>query len=427
MMENQRLQPAPGPASSTFSALRQPAFRTLWLVWLSANLTMWMNDVASAWLMTSLTDSALMVAMVQSALALPLFLLGLPSGALADIVDRRRYFALAQVWAGGVAMVLAALSFSDALSAPLLLACSFANGIGMAMRWPLFAAILPDLVRRDDLPAALALNGIAGNMARIIGPIIAGALLAGAGSPWVYLLNAALSVVALALILRWQPPPKSRVVPGERFVAAMRLGVQHVMRSPRMRIVLLRIFLFFLQATALMALMPLVALRLDGGGAAAFTSLLAAMGAGAVTLAVNLNRLRRHASGDTIVGGGICVHAAASIGVALAPTIWLAAPAVAVAGMAWIATANSLTVAMQLALPDWVRGRGMAIYQMAVMGGSAAGAALWGYLATISSVPASILTAAVLGPMVLLLTKRHGVCGSQDDDLTEVPAAPGET
>ena len=139
-----------------------------------------------------------------------------------------------------------------------------------------------------------------------------------------------------------------------------------------------------------MALLPLVALRIDDGGPGAFTSLLAALAAGAVFIAFNLNRLR-HASCDTMVGAGICVHAAASIGTVLAPNLWLAAPAIAVAGMAWIATANSLTVAMQLALPDWVRARGMSIYLMAVMGGSAAGAALWGYLATISSVQASVL------------------------------------
>lgn len=416
------MHPAPSAPPSTFTPLREPGFRMLWLVWLGANLTMWMSDVASAWLMTSLTDSAFMVAMVQSASTLPLFLLGLPSGALADIVDRRRYLALTHVWVGGVALALAALSFIGALSAPLLLAATFLNGIGMAMRWPLFAAIVPDLVQRDELPAALALNGIAANMARIVAPLIAGALLAGVGSPWVYLLNAALSVVALVLILRWQVVPKIRVLPAERLVPAMRVGLQHVLRSPPLRIILLRIFLFFLQSTALMALLPLVALRLDGGGPAAFTSLLVALATGAILIAFNLNRLRRHASRARMVGAGICVHAAASVGAALAPSMWLAAPAVAVAGMAWIVTANSLTVAVQLALPNWVRARGMAIYQMAVMGGSAAGAALWGYLASVSSVRASIAAAAALGPLVFLLTRRYGVGGNLDEDLT--PAAP---
>ncbi|MES3021628.1 MAG: MFS transporter [Pseudomonadota bacterium] len=416
------MQAAPSTATA-FAPLRQPEFRMLWLVWLAANLTLWMNDVASAWLMTSLTDQPYMVAMVQASLTLPLFLLGLPSGALADIVDRRRYFALTHVWVAAVAIVLAGLSFGGALSAPLLLACSFANGIGMAMRWPLFAAILPDLVRRDALSGALALNGVAANLSRVVGPVIAGALIAGAGSEWVFLLNGALSVAALALILRWRPPPKTSALPGERLGGAMRRGLQHVLQSPRLRVILLRIFLFFLQTSALMALLPLVARRLDGGGPAAFTTLLAALGAGAVLIAFKLESLRRRASRASLVGAGICVHAAASAAVALAPNLWLAAPAAAVAGMAWIATANSLTVAMQLALPNWVRARGMAIYQMAVMGGSAAGAALWGALATVASVQAAIVSAAALGPLVFLLSRRRGVGGNFDEDLTPAAAA----
>lgn len=393
----------------TFAPLRQPGFRLVWLVWLTANLSMWMNDVACVWLMTSLTDSAFMIAMVQSASALPLFLFGLPSGALADRVDRRRYLALTQGWVGGVAIVLACLILNGALSAHLLLLCSFLNGVGMAMRWPLFAAVAPDLVQRDQLPAALALNGIAANLARIVGPMLAGALLAGAGGVGVYLLNAALSVVALALILRWQPAPKLSVRPVEGLLAAMRTGWQQVLRSPSLRRILWRIFLFFLQATALTALLPLVALRLDGDGPAAYTSLLIALASGGVLMAFNLNWLRRRAGADLLVSGGILVHAAASATVALAPAMWLAVLGAAVAGMAWIATANSLTVAMQLALPDWVRARGMAIYLMAVMGGSAVGAAWWGYLATLSSVRASLLTAAALAVLVWLLARHHSI------------------
>jgi MFS family permease len=396
----------------SFAPLRQPGFRMLWLVWLTANLTMWMSDVASTWLMTALTDSAFMVAMVTSASTLPLFVLGLPSGALADMVDRRRYLLLAQLWASGVAFVLAALSFSHALSASWLLACAFLNGIGMAMRWPLFAAIVPDLVPRDDLPAALALNGIAANLSRIVGPIIAGALLASAGHAWVYLLSGVLGMAVLLPILRWRPRPQIRARRAESLAVAMWRGVRHVARSPRLRVILMRIFLFFLQASALTALLPLVALRLAGGGPAAFTTLLVALAGGGVFMAFNLQRLRRHASRDMTVGAGICVHAAASIAVALAPSMWLATPAVALAGMAWIATANALTVAMQLALPDWVRARGMSIYLMLVMGGSAAGAAAWGYLASVSSVQASVLAAAALGSLVFLLTKRHSVGGS---------------
>ena len=395
----------------------------LWMAWLAANVTMWMNDVAAAWLMTSLTDSAVLVALVQAASTLPVFVLGLPSGALADIVDRRRYFAVTQLWVASVAVVLCACSIADVLSAPLLLALTFANGIGMAMRWPVFAAIVPEVVPRHELPAALALNGVAMNMSRVIGPVVAGALLAGAGSAFVFALNAVLSIVAFVLILRWRSQRKASALPGERFLGAMRVGLQHVMQSPRMRNVLIRIFLFFLQSTSLTALLPLVARGIHGGGAGTFTLLLAAMGSGAVAAALYLPRLRQAIGRDQFVRWGTGVHALAAVTVVLSPTLWLAVPAMAVAGMAWIATANSLTLAAQMALPNWVRARGMSIYQMALMGGSAAGAALWGQVASLTSVLASIVAAAVVGPLVLLLTRKLSVDGGEDEDHS--PARPG--
>ena len=391
---------------STGAPLREPMFRMLWFAWLAANVTMWMNDVASAWLMTSLTDSVVMVALVQAASTLPVFVLGLPSGALADIIDRRRYFAFTQLWVASIAVVLGVLSFFDGLTAPGLLALTFANGIGMAMRWPVFAAIVPEVVSRSHLPAALALNGIAMNMSRVIGPVVAGALLASAGSQYVFLLNALLSVAAFVLILRWRSQRKTSALPGERFLGAMRVGLQHVQQSPRMRAVLVRIFLFFLQTTALTALLPLIARQL-GGGASTFTLLLAAMGVGAVIVALFLLPMLRGRLGrDEIVRWGTVVHACAAVIVVLSPTIWLAVPAMMVAGMMWLTVANSLTLAAQMALPNWVRARGMSIYQMSLMGGSAAGAALWGYVASHSSVASAVIASAIVGPLLLLMTRR---------------------
>ena len=413
---------APTQSPSTMAPLRDPVFRMLWMAWLAANVTMWMNDVTSAWVMTTLTDSVFMVAMVQAASTLPVFVLGLPSGALADIVDRRRYFAVTQLWVAATALVLSALAFADGLSAPLLLALTFANGIGMAMRWPVFAAIVPEVVPRHDLSAALALNGIAMNMSRIVGPVVAGMLLASVGSQYVFLLNALLSIIAFVIILRWRSQPKVSALPGERFFGAMRVGLQHVVQSPRMRVVLLRIFGFFLQSSALLALLPLIARKLEGG-ATTFTALLAAMGAGAIFTAVFLPRLRRGISRDRFVAWGTGVHALASLLVVLAPNICLAMPASALAGMAWIATANSLTLAAQLALPNWVRARGMSIYQMALMGGSAVGAALWGYVASLTTVSLSIAAASALGPLLLVLTRHLSVGGGPDADHTPVSAA----
>ncbi|MEY8878519.1 MAG: MFS transporter [Leptothrix sp. (in: b-proteobacteria)] len=418
----------------TLQALRLPVFRMLWLAWLAANVTMWMNDVAAAWLMTQLTDSAVLVALVSAASTAPVFLLGLPSGALADIVDRRRWFAATQLWVASVAVLLALLSLGSGLSANLLLALTFANGIGLAMRWPVFAAIVPDIVPRQSLSGALALQALAMNLSRVVGPVFAGALLAASGSAAVFALNAVLSLMAFVQVLRWRHTPRVSALPGERFVGAMRVGVQHVWQSPRMRAVLVRVFLFFLQSTALTALLPLVAKRLGGSpgsmglsGAGGFTLLVSSMGVGAVVAALTVPQLRERVSRDRIAWVGTLVVAAATLAVAFAPALWVAALALVLAGMAWISTANTMTMAAQMALPNWVRARGMAVYQMALMGGSAAGATLWGQVAEHAGVPVAMGTAALLGPLLLLVTLRlrlGGAANSVEEDLSPLPALP---
>ncbi|MDP4300462.1 MFS transporter [Leptothrix discophora] len=407
----------------TLQALRIPVFRMLWLAWLAANVTMWMNDVAAAWLMTQLTDSAVMVAMVSAASTLPVFLLGLPSGALADIVDRRRWFAATQLWVACVAVLLAILSLADALDAQLLLALTFANGIGLAMRWPVFAAIVPEIVPRDRLSPALALQALAMNISRVVGPVFAGALLAAAGSAAVFVLNALLSLVAFVQVLRWRSPPRISALPGERFVGAMRVGLQHVRQSPRMKAVLVRVFLFFLQSTALTALLPLVARQL-GGGAGAFTLLVSSMGVGAVAAALTVPQLRERVSRDTIASVGTVIVAGVTVVVAWAPALWVASLALVVAGVAWISTANTMTMSAQMALPNWVRARGMSVYQMALMGGSAAGAALWGQVAGRFDIRTALMTAAAAGLIGLLATRRLRLGGAHDEDLSPAPAQP---
>jgi MFS family permease len=406
------------PLPAAIAPLQQPVFRGLWLAWLAANLTMWMNDVAAAWLMTTLTTSPVMVALVQTASTLPVFLLGLPSGAMADILDRRRYFAATQLWVSVNALLLAGLSLAGLLTAPLLLLLTFSNGIGLAMRWPVFAAIVPQIVSRAELPAALALNGIAMNLSRVIGPVLAGALLASMGPAAVFVLNTLLAATAMVLILKWRSEPRSSTLPGERFVGAMRAGLNFALQSPRLKLVLLRIFLFFLQTTALMALLPLVARNLHGGGAGTFTVMLSCTGAGAVVAALYFPRLRTRFDRDQFVWAGTFIHAALSCLIVLWPELWVALPAMFVIGMAWISVANSLTVAAQVAMPNWVRARGMAIYQMALMGGAAVGSLLWGQVAAYAGVRGAVLSAAALGLLVWVSTRKLSVEGGADIDFS---------
>ncbi|RZL65250.1 MAG: MFS transporter [Variovorax sp.] len=415
------------PRIGALTPLKLPVFRMLWSTWLAANICMWMSDVASAWLMTTLTTTPIWVALVQSASTLPVFLLGLPSGALADILDRRRWLVATQFWLAGTAIVLCAAIVMEVMTAPLLLALTFANGIGLALRWPVFAAIVPELVPRPQLPAALGLNGIAMNASRIIGPLLAGALIASAGSVWVFGLNAVLSVASGFVILRWRRETKPNPLGREKLVGAMRVGVQFVRQSARMRAVMVRISIFFLHSTALLALLPLLARQLQGGDAGTFTLLLAAMGSGAIVAVLFMPRLRQAFGRDQLVIRGALLQSAATAVMAIAPNAWVAVPAMFFGGMAWITVANSLSVSAQLALPDWVRARGMSMFQMAIMGASAFGAALWGHIATVSSLQTSLLVAAVSGSLAMAVALRYVLDGTADDDLSPARAGWAET
>ena len=227
--------PRDDESASALAPLRHPTFRMLWTIWLVANVCMWMNEVTSAWVMTTLTTSPAMVALVQTASTLPVFLLGLPTGALADIVDRRRYLMFTQFWTAAIALLLCLAILTDTLSAPLLLLLTFANGVGLAMRWPVNAALIPELVPRRELSSALALQGIGMNLSRVVGPVAAGALIASVGSEYVFIVNAALSVAAAVALLRWKREQKASGLPSERMFGAIRVGVQYVRQSPNIR------------------------------------------------------------------------------------------------------------------------------------------------------------------------------------------------
>lgn len=394
-------------ASSLWAPLQFPVFRALWLMWLLTTLCMWMGNVAAAWLMALLPVPPLWVALVQAATTLPVLLFGLPMGTLADRTDRRRLMLGTQLWLGSVALAQAALALAGALSAPVLLATTLAFGCGYAARLPVFAAAVPGLVPRSHLPAALALNAVTINTSRIVGPVLTGVLLAVAGAPLVFVVVAAISLACWFLVLRWRQQPAAAVPVSEPFWRSMADGVRFMAGSPALRRVLLRVFLFFLWASALPALLPLVARGLGGSAAQTFTGLLASMGVGAVASLSLLQRLRGRMSPNRLVFASAVVHAVCVGTVAVAGSVPVGLIAMFFVGVTWVMTSNPLTVSAQLALPDRLRARGMAIHQMAMFGSSALGAALWGQVATLADVPGSLLLAAGSGVVAMAVATRR--------------------
>ena len=401
----------PEVETTAWGPLRNARFRSLWLVWLFANLCAWMSDVAAAWMMTSLSTSPMLVALVQTAATLPSFLLAVPSGALADLVDHRHWYIGTMLWLAAIAVALTVCAGTGILSAPLLLVLVFANGTGMALRWPVHAAVLHGAVSLSELPQALALNSIAVNGSRVLGPLLAGALLAVWGGTSVFAVSAVLSLAAAALLWSGHHASATRAKRSEPFIAAVRLGLQTVLRSATLRIVMIQGFLVFMQIGALLALLPLAAKRIGDGGASTYSLLLACVGSGAVAMAFLIPWLRRRTGTHGAVALGTALLACGTAGLAVAGSVWLAGFAMIMAGTGWLSGGNSLNVSAQLALPDAVRARGMSIFLMAAMAGSAAGAAFFGAVADHLGLRAALLLAAAV-PLALLWAMR----GSRMDD-----------
>ncbi|MCO5397821.1 MFS transporter [Ralstonia soli] len=388
-------EPTDVVAITAWSPLRNRRFSVLWSVWVAGNVCTWMSDVAAAWLMTTLTESKAQVALVQTATALPAFLLALPGGALADLLDRRRWFLFTLLWTVATTTALAFAAVTGVLTTPLLLALVFASGVGAALRWPAFSALVPEVVSRPQLPQAMALHGLAVHGGRVAGPLIAGVFLAIWGGASVFFFGALLSLASALAIWRWRydAPLRRRRVPLTR---AIRAGLRFAWRSHRLRAAIVRIWVLFMTVTALMALLPSLARAYGIGNATVYTTLLACIGAGAMTVVMVLPRVRARMGSHWVVTTGPFVLGAAMAGVALASRAWSAAPMLFVAGAAWLAVGNSLNTGAQLALPDRLRARGMAIFFMAAMGGGAFGAAVFGALADHVGVRPALMALAVM-------------------------------
>jgi predicted MFS family arabinose efflux permease len=352
--------------------------------------------------MTDLTTSPLMAALVQAATTLPVFLLGLPAGALADVIDRRRLLLAAQAWMLAAAAALAAVTAAGLVTPWLLLALTFALGLGFALNAPAWQAVVPELVPRAEVPAAVALNGVSVNASRAVGPALGGVLVAAAGPGAAFLLNALSFVAVLWVLFRWDRPATAGALPAERLVGAMRAGVRYVRYAPAFRAVLVRSAAFVTGAAGLWALLPAVAREHADWGPAGYGVMLGSLGAGAVLGTLLLPAVRRGTSADVLVAGGTIVFAACAAGVALFPSLGARCLLLFPAGAAWLAGLTTLSSSAQSLLPAWVRARALSVYLLVFFGGLAAGSVLWGLVASPLGVPLALLASA--GCMVVALT-----------------------
>jgi MFS family permease len=381
-------------SASPWRPLRHSLYRWLWIASVASNIGTWLQSVGASWLMTTLSSSASLVAGVQAVTSLPMFLLSLPAGALADVLDRRRILIVTQLWMAASALALGVMTLFGLITPAWLLIFTFLLGLGAALNGPPWQAIVPELVSRDDLPAAITLQSIGFNIARAAGPAIGGVLVASAGPAWTFLLNAASFLGVVAVLWSWRRPVIEAVLPAERFFGAMRTGLRYVRHAPEVIAPIVRGSVFVLCASSLWALLPIVA-RVDlNQGAGGYGILLTALGLGAVGGALALprfNRGGRRVSSDWVVAGATLIFAASTAALAVVHNFALICFALLLAGGAWLAHLSSLNVAVQTVVPSWVQGRALSVYMLIFYAGLAGGSALWGAVADHLGVAESLL------------------------------------
>jgi MFS family permease len=395
---------AAAPAGSPF---RHKVFTVIWIATVVSNIGGWMYNVASGWLMTSLNPNALIVAMVQVANSLPMFLFAIPAGALADIVNQRRFLIFGESSITVVSIAFAALVWLHLITPTSLLVFSFVVSVGSAMTAPAWQSVVAKLVPKADLPSAIAINSAGINVSRAIGPALGGALVAALGIAAPFWFDAFSNIGVIAGLIWWRTPKRSgSPLPPEAFGSAIRTGLRYARYNSYLRATLLRTIAFFLFGSAYWALLPLVARTQIIGGPALYGVLLGIIGAAAVGGAFVLKRFRAQWGADRLV-------AASSLGTAVATGLFAIArePATAmvasiVAGVSWIGAVSSLNISAQVALPEWVRGRGLALYVTVMFGALTLGSAIWGQLAVMVGLPAALLFASVGAIIAIPLTWR---------------------
>lgn len=403
------MQPADTPTAPPLRAtdpFQNRLFRALWTASLVSSLGTWVQQIANGWLMTTLAPEPLLVSLVEVCNALPMFLLALPAGALADLVDRRRYLLATQTSMMVVAVLMGVLTWTSSITPGLLLVGTFTMSLGVAMNSPGWHSVTPEIVSREHLAGAIALNGLAINGAKAVGPALGGLILLWFGPAAAFFLNALSFSAVIAVLLVWKRRNLPVNVPPERLGPALRVGLRHVRHSQRLRAAIRRSTMFLLSSTALWALLPLLCRQSYNLGPQGYGLMIACFGLGAVTSTVAiLPRLRHRYQVNTIVTGGWIAFALALLGLALLDPGWQTALSMFVGGACWLAIMAQLHLCVQSSAPRWVQARAMSVYLFWFFGAACVGSALWGLVASRYGVREALGYAAVM----LLLTSLSGV------------------
>ncbi|MHB8623440.1 MAG: MFS transporter [Sulfuricaulis sp.] len=403
---------------SFLAPLRVPVYRALWIAALASNVGTWMQDVGAAWLMTTLAPSPGMVALVRAASSLPVFLLALPAGALADVVDRRALLLITQAWMLLAAAILGILTLTGMTTPWLLLAVTFILGLGTALNAPAWQAIIPELVPRAQVANAVSLNSVSINLARSVGPAIGGMLIAIAGPGWTFLVNAISFCGVIVVLYGWRRQHVASVLPAERIIGAMRAGLRYVRHAPAVGVVLLRSGVFIIFGCSLWALLPSLARFELGRGPAGYGILLGFFGVGAVAGAGLQPRLRTILSMNNMVRMASLVFAATLLLLA-----WVRIPGVTdllmiSAGAAWLILLSTFNSSVQTLVPAWVRGRALAVSILVFFGGMAVGSVLWGYVADLFGLPTALAISAFGVLAGAIITRRYRLQSGEELDLS---------
>lgn len=396
-------------ADAAWAPLGEPLFRSLWIAAVISYTGTWMQNVGAGWLMTQLTTSPLMVSLVQAAATIPVFVVVLPAGALADMVDRRRLLLFTQSWMIFAAVALGVLTLLHAVSPWMLLAFTFLMGIGAVMNDPAWQAITPEVISPVRHASAVALNSAGFNVARAVGPALGGMVVATAGSGWSFLLNAASFFGVVYFLYQWKRTPPE-VVQAQSLKESILEGFRYVRGAPQVRSVLIRTGAFSVGAASLLALLPVIC---QPHGAQGYGFLLTCFGLGALAGAAVLPRLRLQYSVDGLVAGATLLFAAMTFAAGQVHVFEVLCLVLFTAGAAWIGILACFNVVAQTMCPSWMRARALSMYLLVLQGGMAVGSALWGELASRQGVPAALAWSALAMVIGLSSIRRHRLTGAE--------------